>query len=995
MENTIIKALIYQNERYGSKVARFLAIAIFALVASGAGADDVFWNSSYGYGTAEEPVDFNDSKYWGKTLTTSDNPVFAVETGYTYLTNSHDFAEKAFQDLNVIAGDYSFSGDMNFRGYANWGADGQRSSILKRGNWELSDIFKPGFRAGSSVTFTNASGNVNCTSTGSWICQIGNYGFASLVNLSGNWTINSHVLIANQASATGIVDNVSGDWTAGKYMAVGQNGYGEFHHRSGAITANADFYIGNATNSTGVMVFDDGTMTANKAMYVGNFGTGTLTVNGGTMTAGNVGDLIVGNTGKGVLTINGGTVELGSSTVSRWTTLGSASGSSGVINLNGGQLKLSYLRKGNGSGSLVFNGGTLVANKVNSSGFIGSTLSVSVSNNGGMIDCGGLAVDAKAQLKGSGPMSFSGGNTITLSGGVSYTGKTRVAHGTTIVVSKATATTILSHGLELMGVPALSTPYTILSSADDLSDLDLANVTCDIASSFTAALGSDGKSIVVTRTGDLKPAYWTGAKDNNLSDGANWSDGVVPTSGNCFIGCGAATTLTLGDTFAPSSITFVEGSARVTISGARTLSGVTAIANHSAAAHVFDCAVSGTAIEFANDAMSCEFRGGITLAASTFSCPNSNDARGLVGAWHFTGDWTPVPYNRLKENSSVTVDGEMLNSNDLAVNAGCVVTAGTLRVTTSTYPIYDNHGRLVVNGTMSIDNTTSDFLFARDDSQDSTVIAGGVVFNTGRWPRINCRTLVVGEDGINFGSLDNNVLRFSNSAGVTLYARDATTTLGAERPGKGKTQQLYTINKDTFLTLCTTRFESDEAATIIVDGNIGDYSGYNGHLYVTGDGTVAFNSASTFTGGMTVGDTATLAIKNGSQPGTGLLTIDSGATLQVAESATATLGGGLTLADGACLGFNYTTRTAPVLDLTGRAVTVGDTENKNIVVKLSAPVDLNLPSGKNVLTAGGKFTGATVSLAAGAPDRVLGVGVDDNGEIYAQVRQAGTVVIVR
>lgn len=84
MKNTIIKALIYQNERYGSKVARFLAIAIFALVASGAGAGDVFWNSSYGYGTAEEPVDFNDSKYWGKTLTTSDNPVFAVETGYTY-----------------------------------------------------------------------------------------------------------------------------------------------------------------------------------------------------------------------------------------------------------------------------------------------------------------------------------------------------------------------------------------------------------------------------------------------------------------------------------------------------------------------------------------------------------------------------------------------------------------------------------------------------------------------------------------------------------------------------------------------------------------------------------------------------------------------------------------------------------------------------------------------------------------------------------------------
>ena len=47
---------------------------------------------------------------------------------------------------------------------------------------------------------------------------------------------------------------------------------------------------------------------------------------------------------------------------------------------------------------------------------------------------------------------------------------------------------------------------------------------------------------------------------------------------------------------------------------------------------------------------------------------------------------------------------------------------------------------------------------------------------------------------------------------------------------------------------------------------------------------------------------------------TGLVTVENGATLEVADSGTVTLSGSLALADGASLGFNFTNRrTSPVL----------------------------------------------------------------------------------
>ena len=98
--------------------------------------------------------------------------------------------------------------------------------------------------------------------------------------------------------------------------------------------------------------------------------------------------------------------------------------------------------------------------------------------------------------------------------------------------------------------------------------------------------------------------------------------------------------------------------------------------------------------------------------------------------------------------------------------------------------------------------------------------------------------------------------------------------------------------------------------------------------------------------------------------------------------------------DSAILGFNFTERkVAPVLSVaTDKTVTLGD--NGTVSVKVSA-VDGIRPKGSSyvLISSGGAFADATVSLAVGAPDWVKGVSVAD-GEIVLEARPTGFQLIV-
>ena len=202
------------------------------------------------------------------------------------------------------------------------------------------------------------------------------------------------------------------------------------------------------------------------------------------------------------------------------------------------------------------------------------------------------------------------------------------------------------------------------------------------------------------------------------------------------------------------------------------------------------------------------------------------------------------------------------------------------------------------------------------------------------------------------------------------------------------------------LTLNTTGYDGDPHTITIGDGAGNGGIMRDRSVTITGTGTVVANYDVTKlhdnrTNPFVVTNTATLALMPGSNIGTGLVTVNSGATLQVAESGTVTFGGALTIKSGAALAFNYTNRGNPVLDLDGKTVTFDEGETTNVLVKISASTDKRPSSGKNVLTSGGQFAGVTVTFAPGAaPDWVKGIDVVD-GEIVLDVKPMGTRIIIR
>ena len=505
------------------------------------------------------------------------------------------------------------------------------------------------------------------------------------------------------------------------------------------------------------------------------------------------------------------------------------------------------------------------------------------------------------------------------------------------------------------------------------------------------ALSADEKSVMLILSSD---PVWIGGTSGDLGDPTKWSTGVVPgPNANAIITAGAAATLTNSAAFKATSITFPAGCPKMTIEGSP-LTGIEAINNLSSANHEFKAAVDADALVISNTTTYCVFTGGLAANSVSFGVADNTKAA-IYGTWHIKGDWHPVEGNSLYNGASVTVDGALLNPNNLSINSGCVVTAATMKVTTSNYTAYKNEGRIVITGTMDVQNTTSDFKLANNATENATVIAGGIVFNTTRWPWLSAKTLVVGKDGINFGSTQDNTLRFSNSSsGVTLYSRDETTALEAGYEGK---TQLFVINNGNIFTVCTTRFESEEAATVYVNGKISSKNGndtWTGGMAVTGSGTLVFNSESTFTGGLTVTNTATVAVNAGKTPGSGAVTVHDGATLKVAESGTVTLGGGLTLEKGAVLAFNFTERaSAPKLAIP--TLTLG-TGAEEVNVKISADDDERPKYGAHVIATGsnatGVFSGKTINVVD-KPDWVESVVVDANGDLVCNVKPVGLIII--
>ena len=173
---------------------------------------------------------------------------------------------------------------------------------------------------------------------------------------------------------------------------------------------------------------------------------------------------------------------------------------------------------------------------------------------------------------------------------------------------------------------------------------------------------------------------------------------------------------------------------------------------------------------------------------------------------------------------------------------------------------------------------------------------------------------------------------------------------------------------------------------------IADVIVQQGTIAVSGTGKVLVNAVNTSSSSVAVTNTATLAINAGKVMTTGAIAVSSNATLQVTQSGTNTVNS-LTLADNAILGFNFTQRkVSPVLDVTTRA---NLPENGTVKIKVSA-ANGSRPLGTSyVITSGGKFTGANLTLDAGSADWVKDISVNEDGNIVLDVKESGLHIHIR
>ena len=280
--------------------------------------------------------------------------------------------------------------------------------------------------------------------------------------------------------------------------------------------------------------------------------------NGGLFTTSN--GIVVGARAAATLTIDDGSV-IASYDVLFCQTTDCKVNEDCFLTLNaGGLLTARSVDYGSGTANatFTFNGGTLKANQDNTLIANKTRLSV-VTATSGTIDADGHAVTIANTISGEGGMIYQGGGKVTFNVQPTYTGVTTVEVGTSLVVPAAIAGDKLAFTVP---VELADGVYTVVSISGDSQFAD--DVVDGQVEGFV--LSPDKKKICYVKGMDTTKPIYIGT-DGNLSAAGNWLDGTVPTggTGDAQIFCASASTLTVGDTFAPAKLVIPDGSALVTI----------------------------------------------------------------------------------------------------------------------------------------------------------------------------------------------------------------------------------------------------------------------------------------------------------------------------------------------------------------------------------------------------------------------------------------------
>ena len=832
-----------------------------------------------------------------------------------------------------------------------------------------------------------------------------------------------------------------GDWIVPNMFTAGWNDgdVGRFYHNDGSLMVGGQFRVSSQAGSSGEFTMNGGTVTVSNNLYVGcnyNVAKGVFNMNGGSFTC--IGTTYVSfskNDDPAELHINGGTF-----TSSGTFIAGNDNNASvAMIDLNAvgdshGVLETKGLTLGSGSATLTFNGGELKAvGDLESGGLIDDGITVRVGANGGVVNANGKSVSIPAAIGAAGDtggMTYKGGGTITLPAQPAYSGTTTVELGTTLVVPSAIAGANLV--ITVPEVLDLATGfYKVIAVSGDgafASDiLSTATLPSGLNARFT--LENGGKEIWCYYLAEVSDHVWIGGSEGSLNDGANWLSGSVPESGTAIIGnpVTAALTNPEGSYFAATTIIVPDGSAPVTISGAK-FSNVSSVTNN-----------SSSTIEFEN---AIEFFDNVDVAQNTGAVKFTGGATGTVlaratdihGTYNFTGSGERTEHAR----TTVKSDGvyNLPNATFYKHNGDFHMEAGSrAEVKAAKINAKDNEKKLLgtFNGEFKVNGEFQVSAPGGDNPTHYTCHTGNGTFIVDKI-RVNqnacivpCNKTIMGPGGIIRGAgyvrvLNSGSHEFGSYADWTMYYNNLgnTTTAYFVLYKRSSSGSWSTVTFDT-----TDYYDNTVGRTITSEAQIGAENAASAAKFgVTVKGIGKFVFANThddaaddkkiFSGGLTVTNSATVEVMANACPGTGPVTlsgtstlllhtggnkartgaiaVNDGATLKVAESGTVKLGGDLRLNDGATLAFNFTDRkNAPVLDLTDGSVTFGTQAQVKVSLSGERPI-----GGKHVLASGSQIEGmASFVKADDCPKWVKGVGIDEDGNLYAEIIAKGMRLFFR
>ena len=752
----------------------------------------------------------------------------------------------------------------------------------------------------------------------------------------------------------GIVDGVTntivkrgGDWAVDTTFSLGRapGAVSTFINESGDLLSANNFHIGGGEALLSVMTVGGGTVgstsPASIRVFVGYFSEGILTVtNTGVFTSQK--SLFVGNRANGTVNVSdGGQVLVGDDIVFSYKLP-----TCGVINLGRGVIEANraYMME-SGSATLNFDGGAFRRANANGDLFAANgdakAIDVTVSANGGTIDNNGLSVALPRTVVGAGGLTLAGSGTTTISADQAYLGTTTVSNGTTLAVT---------------GV-AFAGPLVLEAG----SSLEITNYAAVVPAVSAPALTlPSAGSIPLTFNGGAFPQgvyAICSAEGVTAADGAKFSFATDGGLASAWSLVGSTLVLTVGS---------VSGNYWTGLAGDGKMSSAANWASGSAPRNGADIDFSAIsrAATISADIPNATF-GTVTMGEGVITFTNSLAATGF-------SDTSKIAVG---ENSTVTIEGDLVYTGSITEHICHTVAEG---------------GRFVVTGDIVAAAGKRGYLYPSvTTSIEGVIAAKGLVNNA------SGRSLLLAPSG---GSINWEIGENGISGSYRCYISSganakATVVAAANFAISG------VIEDGTVLELDTTSPGGTPCTVTVGKGSSG-YIYSSGCVRVSGTGRVLFNSGdSTFSGGLDVLDTATLAVKPGAGVGHGAVTVGNGATLEVAASGTATIGGDLALADGASLAFNFTDREmVPALALAdGNTLSFAGEGATNITVKCSSAGGIWPRGGMKTLTVCGGFAaeGVSVSLAAPAPAWVRGLSVDGDGNIVLDVIHKGLLISIK